>query len=175
MKVQISRKITATVLAVLMVLSVCDTGVYALDIYEDDTVVEGETIAEDREDDLSAEGFTDGITEEVREEVLTENLSDDGETKIYESLFEEAVNDEMISADIVSSDSVPEDTVSQNEVFREEEESIPGYIDNDFTVDMPESEGLSADGASDTTVVPSKYTLEDNLYVSSVKDQGAWA
>lgn len=176
MKVQIYKKITATVLAVLMVLSVCDTGVYALtDTYEGDRVVETETISEDSEDNLFEEGFLVENAEEVQEEVLTESISDIDETEISENTVGEAADDEMAILDIVSSDSIPAETVSQDEVFEEQGEAVPGYIDNDFTVDMPESEGLSADGASDTTVVPSKYTLEDNLYVSSVKDQGAWA
>lgn len=167
MKERFLRRSTAVVLAVLMVLSVSDTGVYALSVTHDsDLSVEGEMPAEG---ELLSEGellpggelFSEGeIVSEDRVDDLTVDGSSDEST--------EEIPDKLVA------ESVSSDTVSSDEVFEEPAENIPDCAGDDTAVDMAQSGVEDAEGASDTMVVPSRYTLADNVYVSSVKDQGAW-
>ena len=163
-------------MAVLMVLSVSHVGAYASEgsVINDaaDVLTVNEVISDNelRDDDLIKET---GIFK-----------PDDTETVLAEDDFAEADLTGDVLPDGFSSDGLSDP-----------EERYFGYIENDFYVDMPEDgslvtdegydetgcetgieicgEDISADAAKEITV-PSKYTLNDNKYVSSVKDQGAW-
>lgn len=185
------KKISAFILALLMVLSCFDTGVYALEEEKQGSIVT-ENAPECEE---AGEEVAINIDEAAVMETQEENTAEKQE---------ETAADEAITADSVSDNTLSENDITEIPMPGER---YYGFVENDFEVDMPADgsldtgsgaeddntniafenaysqysddllageEEVSADTASKEITVPSKYTLDDNLYVSSVKDQGAW-
>lgn len=164
-----------------MVLSCFDTGVYALEEDLQETIVTENAPLYEEACEERAVSINEAAAIEKQEDSTAETQE---ETAAYE---------------VVSANSVSDNTLSENDIleFPVPEEKFYGFVENDFEVDMPKDgslkvsigeegdewntasgnageEDVTADTAANEITVPSKYTLEDNMYVSSVKDQGAW-
>lgn len=182
------KKIIAVFMTVLTVLSVCDTGVYALEEISSGEVLYDEALMTD-----GSPGFVsdDPMAEEPDTFAISDLSDPDSDTQ------DDSVSDNDLLKPAVSANDLLEPAVSANEIcedeFPEPDERFFGHIENDFIVDMPKdgslvcaeeasgsddtepSEGGIGDDADDAaSTIPARYTLDDNKYVSSVKDQGAW-
>lgn len=161
------NRIMAVILTVLMVLSFCDTKIHAY--------------------------VTQGGGSEYEDIVVQK----------------ETVSSDTVKEDFMPVSCISENTVSDDDIEDEEypvpEERFFGYIENDFSVDMPKDgslnvsdkdegvqtesgnykaehdhaynindDSINPEGLTNEIAVPARFTLNDNKYVSSVKDQGAW-
>ena len=152
----------------------------------------------DEEKDIvtdGGDGTQNSIDTDLPEDSISGNLIGQ-EALTGDAVSENQVGQEALPDDILSSNVISENGIDQD-YDAEPVERYYGYIENDFRVEMPEDGSLPAivdeedadacDGASSDqgtepcegaaakeVVIPSKYTRDDNPYISSVKDQGAW-